>query len=234
MTSISTIFRTTDDLLDVIYMTDQEKKGFKWPWDYFHFQTKGRGSIFANGVKGKFMANTYFAEWLVFWFALFMTAFVSLIAGILGNTLTAGWYFATLGIGFVVSFPVAWFFFVFIIGPLTMSMVQYDFRADFRKSTSKELMFSKQSGKFWIWGILVDTMIVAPISLVVPFVTGIVVAGHSAAASWADVLDNFLRNYGLAWVLAIIIIIFLLWFLKVQVGPNKKFLEQMKAQGPPK
>jgi len=29
-------------------MTDQEKKGFKWPWDYFHFQTKGRESIFAN------------------------------------------------------------------------------------------------------------------------------------------------------------------------------------------
>ncbi|MBY9000044.1 MAG: hypothetical protein KGD64_03950 [Candidatus Heimdallarchaeota archaeon] len=217
-------------------MTDQEKKGFKWPWDYFHFQTKGRGSIFANGVKGKFMANTYFAEWLVFWFALLMTAFVSVIAGALGGTLTAGWYFATLGVGFVVSFIVAWFFFVFIIGPLTMSMVQYDFRADFRNSTSKELMFSKKSGKFWIWGILVDTMIVAPITLVVPFFTGMIVDGDTAAVSWADavVVGTFFRNYAVAWVLAIIIIIFLLWFLKAQLGPNKKFLERMKAQGPPK
>ena len=165
-----------------------------------------------------------------------MTAFVSVIAGALGGTLTAGWYFATLGVGFVVSFIVAWFFFVFIIGPLTMSMVQYDFRADFRNSTSKELMFSKKSGKFWIWGILVDTMIVAPITLVVPFFTGMIVDGDTAAVSWADavVVGTFFRNYAVAWVLAIIIIIFLLWFLKAQLGPNKKFLERMKAQGPPK
>lgn len=217
-------------------MTDQEKKGFKWPWDYFHFQTKGRGSIFANAEKGKFMSVTYFAEWLILWFSLLMTAFVSIIAGALGGNLTAGWYFATLGVGFVVSIPVAWFFFVFIIGPLTMSMVQYDFRADFRAKSSKELMFSKKSGKFWIWGILVDIMIVAPITLVVPFFTGMIVGGHTAAESWIEATDvgNFFRNYAVAWVLAIIIIIFLLWFLKAQLGPNKKLVARMQAQGPPK
>jgi len=36
-------------------MTDQEKKGFKWPWDYFHFQTKGRESIFSRALRGRIM-----------------------------------------------------------------------------------------------------------------------------------------------------------------------------------
>ncbi|MHA1200270.1 MAG: hypothetical protein ACTSQF_13170 [Candidatus Heimdallarchaeaceae archaeon] len=227
-------------------MTDQEKKGFKWPWDYFHFQTKGRGSIFANGVKGKFMATTYFAEWLVFWFALLMTAIVTVISFSINNVWalpnSVGWYFAYLSWGFLVSFIIAWFCFVFIIGPLTMSLAQYDFRAEFRASTPRELMFSKKSGKFWIWGILVDTLIVAPLSLLVPFFNDLVLFGPmtgypmTSAIAWTDAFDhlNFLDAYWKAWVLAIIIIIFLLMFLKWQLGPNKKTLEKMKAQGPPK
>ncbi len=219
-------------------MTDQEKKGFKWPWDYFHFQTKGRGFIFANGIKGKFMATTYFAEWLIFWFSLLMTAIVTglsipwemIPAG------KAGVYFKYLGLDFVISFIVAWIFFVFIIGPLTMSMVQYDFRADFRESTSRELMFSKKSWKFWIWGILVDTMIVIPLASLVPFFNGMIFDGESAAVSWAEswVWADFFGAYWKAWILAIIIIVFLLIFLKQFLGPNKKTLEKMKAQGPPK
>ncbi len=221
-------------------MTDQEKKGFKWPWDYFHFQTKGRGSIFANGAKGKFMANTYFAEWLVFWFAFLMTAIVTAITfairGIWADPNAAGLYFQYLGWGFLVSFIIAWFCFVFIIGPVTMSMVQYDFRADFRASTPRELMFSKKSLKFWIWGFLVDTMIVAPISLLVPFFNLLVLTPATAEQAWAASwnLVEFWGAYWKAWILAIIIIVFLLIFLKLFLGPNKKFLERMKAQGPPK
>ena len=184
------------------------------------------------------MANTYFAEWLVFWFSLLMTAIVTLITQAFDETLEVGTYFARLGVGFIVSFVLAWFFFVFIIGPLTMSMVQYDFRADFRKSTSKELMFSKKSGKFWIWGVLVDTMIVAPLAGGIPFITGMIFEGYTAAESWTEAWtfawDGVIKAYVYAWILAIIIIIFLLWFLKAQLGPNKKFLERMKAQGPPK
>jgi hypothetical protein len=217
-------------------MTDQEKIGFKWPWDYFHFQTKGRGSPFANAEKGKFMSVTYFAEWLILWFSLLMTAIVTVIALAMGGTLTVGNYFATFGVGLAAALIIAWIFFVFIIGPLSMSMAQYDFRADFRAKSSKELMFSKKSGKFWIWGLLVDTMIVAPIAGGVPFFTAMILHGESAAVAWADAWfwSTFLRNYAVAWVLAIIIIIFLLWFLKRYLGPNKKLVARMQAQGPPK
>ena len=221
-------------------MTDQEKKGIKWPWDYLHFQTKGRGSIFANGAKGKFMANTYFAEWLIFWFALLMTAVVTAISfsinGVWAAPTAVKLYFAYLGWGFATSFIIAWVFFVFIIGPLTMSMVQYDFRAEFRKSSSMELMFSKKSLKFWIWGILVDTMIVIPLSGFVPFFNNVVIHKVPAAVAWglAWTPAEFFGNYWKAWILAIIIIILLLFFLKQFIGPNKKFLEKMKAQGPPK
>ncbi len=220
-------------------MTDQEKKGFKWPWDYLHFQTKGRGSIFANGVKGKFMSTTYFAEWLVFWFALLMTAIVTAITftirGVWAAPNAAGLYFAYLSWGFVVSFIIAWFVFVFIIGPLTMSMVQYDFRADFRASSPRELMVSKKSWKFWIWGILVDTMIVIPLSGFVPFFNNIVINKVPAGIAWTSawIWTEFWGAYWKAWILAIIIIIFLLVFLKWQLGPNKKTLKKMKAQGPP-
>ena len=217
-------------------MTEQDKKGFNWPWNFFHFQTKGRGNIFATGAKGKFMANTYFAEWLVFWFALIMTAVVTALSlpfEILPNPI--GIYFAYLGWGFLVSFIIAWFCFVFIIGPLTMSIVQYDFRADFRTSTPRELMFSKKSWKFWVWGLLVDTLIVAPLSLLVPFFNDLVLAGDSATVAWAAAwnITAFWGAYWKAWLLAIIIIVFLLVFLKWQLGPNKKFIERMKAQGSP-
>lgn len=221
-------------------MTDQEKKGFKWPWDYLHFQTKGRGFIFANGAKGKFMATIYFAEWLIFWFALLMTVIVTAISftvnGVWAAPNSTGLYFQYLGWGFVVSLVIAWIFFVFIIGPLTMSMVQYDFRADFRASTPRELMFSKKSLKFWIWGLLVDTMIVIPLSGFVPFFNAWVLTPATAAQAWAGAWTPaaFFGNYWKAWILAIIIIIFLLIFLKLFLGPNKKFLERMKAQGPPK
>jgi hypothetical protein len=221
-------------------MTDQEKKGFKWPWDYFHFQTKGRGSIFANGAKGKFMATSYFAEWLIFWFALLMTAIVTAIVFTVRDWWTllpnpAGKYFAYLGWGFLVSFIIAWIFFVFIIGPLTMSIAQYDFRADFRASSPRELMFSKKSWKFWVWGLLVDTMIVIPLSGFVPFFNLLVLEGLPASVAWSHAWTwlNFWDAYWKAWILAIIIIVFLLIFLKWQLGPNKKFLERMKAQGPP-
>lgn len=217
----------------------QEKKGFKWPWDYLHFQTRGRGFIFANGAKGKFMANTYFAEWLVFWFALLMTAIVTAIVFAVRGIWTApnsvGLYFAYLGWGFLVSFIIAWFFFVFIIGPLTMSMVQYDFRADFRASSPRELMFSKKSWKFWIWGILVDTLIVIPLSGFVPFFNNLVLLKMPAAQAWAIAWtwSEFWGAYWKAWILAIIIIVNLLAFLKWQLGPNKKFITRMKAQGAP-
>jgi len=221
-------------------MTEQQEKGFKWPWHYFHFQTKGRGTIFANGAKGKFMANTYFAEWLIFWFALLMTAIVTAITfaikGVWAAPNAVGLYFQYLGWGFVVSFILAWFCYVFIIGPLAMSIVQYNFVADFRAKSPMELMFSKKSLKFWIWGFLVDTMIVIPLAGFVPFFNNLVLQGVAAKDAWAHAWAwvNFWDAYWKAWILALIIIIFLLVFLKWQVGPNKKFLERMKAQGPPK
>ena len=217
-------------------MTDQEKKGFKWPWDYFHFQVKGRGSIFANAEKGKFMSVTYFAEWLILWFSILMTVIATAIQQDWTETGAVGHYFAKVGLGLVVALVLAWFFFVFIIGPLAMSMVQYDFRADFRAKSSRELMFSKKSLKFWIWGVLVDTMIIIPIATGIPFVLATVFSPLTASQAWAHVWTwtNFWAAYWPAWLLAIAVIVFLLIFLKWQLGPNKKLVAKMQAQGPPK
>ncbi|NHJ31693.1 MAG: hypothetical protein FK732_02415 [Asgard group archaeon] len=211
----------------------QEKTGFNWPWDYLHFQVNGRGSIFANAEKGKFMSVTFFAEWLVFWFALLMTTIVSAIQADWALPGAVGRYFATIGIGFVVSFILAWFFFVFIIGPLTMSIVQYDFRSDFRDSNPRELMFSKKSWKFWIWGILVDTMIIVPLATGIPFALMTILGGAPAAVAWSTVWtwSVFWPAYWKAWVLAIGIIVVLLIFLKWQIGPNKKLVARMQAKG---
>lgn len=217
-------------------MTDQEKKGFKWPWDYFHFQVKGRGSIFANAEKGKFMSVTYFAEWLIFWFSLLMTVIVSAIQQDWTAPGAAGSYFANVGLGLAVALVLAWFFFVFIIGPVAMFMVQYDFRADFRAKSSRELMFSKSSLKFWIWGVLVDIMIIIPIATGIPFALMTILHGVPAAMAWGIVWTwpVFWGAYWKAWLLAIAIIVLLLIFLKWQLGPNKKLVAKMQAQGPPK
>ncbi len=218
-------------------MTDQqEKKGLKWPWDYFHFQVKGRGSPFANAEKGKFMSVTYFAEWLILWFSLLMTIIATAIQQDWTEPGAVGSYFANVGLGLAVALVLAWIFFVFIIGPLTMSMVQYDFRADFRTKTSRELMFSKKSLKFWIWGILVDTMIIIPIATGIPFALMTILHGAPAAVAWSYVWTwtNFWGAYWKAWILAIIVIVLLLIFLKKFLGPNKKLIARMQAQGPPK
>ena len=217
-------------------MTNQEKKGFKWPWDYFHFQVKGRGSIFANAEKGKFMSVTYFAEWLILWFSLLMTVIATAIQQDWSLPGAVGSYFANVGIGLLVALVLAWFFFVFIIGPVAMFMVQYDFRADFRAKTSRELMFSKKSLKFWIWGVLVDTMIIIPIATGIPFALMTILHGVPGAIAWSIVWTwpVFWSAYWKAWLLAIVIIVLLLIFLKWQLGPNKKLVAKMQAQGPPK
>jgi hypothetical protein len=56
-----------------------------------------------------------------------------------------------------------------------------------------------------------------------------------AAQAWsiAWTWSEFWGAYWKAWILAIIIIVNLLAFLKWQLGPNKKFIERMKAQGAP-
>ncbi len=214
----------------------QEKKGFKWPWHYFHFQVKGRGSIFANAEKGKFMSVTFFAEWLILWFSLLMTIIATAIQQDWAEDGAVGHYFQKVGLGLVVALVLAWFFFVFIIGPLAMSMVQYDFRTDFREKSSRELMFSKKSLKFWIWGIIVDTMIIIPIATGIPFAIMTIINKLPAAFSWTYVWtwENFWDAYWKAWLLAIVVIVLLLVFLKWQLGPNKKLVARMQAQGPPK
>ncbi len=214
----------------------QEKKGFKWTWHYFHFQTKGRGSIFANAEKGKFMSVTFFAEWLILWFCLFMTFIASAIQQDWTETGAVGTYFKNVGLGLVVAIVLAYFFFVFIIGPLAMSMVQYDFRADFRAKSARELMFSKKSLKFWLWGILVDTMIIFPIATGIPFALMTIYHDIPAAVAWGIVWTGpvLWDAYWKAWLLAIAVIVLLLAFFKWQMGPNKKLVARMKAQGPPK
>ncbi len=197
---------------------------------------KGRGSPFANAEKGKFMSVTFFAEWLILWFSLLMVIIVFAIQQDWTEDGAVGNYFASVGLGLVVALILAWFFFVFIIGPLAMSMVQYDFRADFREKSTKELMFSKKSLKFWLWGIIVDTMIIIPIATGIPFAIMTILHNVPAAAAWTHVWTwvNFWDAYWKAWILAIVIIVILLAFLKWQSGPNKKLIARMQAQGPPK